>query len=116
MVDMDEYKNVCLEEPEEELEVGFMQYFISKQNRLAEKMFLLKPSKYIFDKYDRCCAETNPKAVPQYYTKKTYATRDYTNKSTGGLRFKKGDVVYVLLRNGNGWCTGMYPYYLFEEK
>ena len=35
-----------------------------------------------------------------------YASQDYTNKEQGGLRFKSGDSVYVLLRNGGGWCTG----------
>ena len=48
----------------------------------------------------------NPKAVPKIYLSKMYASQDYTNKEQGGLRFKSGDSVYVLLRNGGGWCTG----------
>ena len=39
-----------------------------------------------------------------------YASQDYTNKEQGGLRFKSGDSVYVLLRNGGGWCTGKKQY------
>ena len=35
-----------------------------------------------------------------------YASQDYSNKAQGGLSFKSGDTVYVLLRNGGGWCTG----------
>ena len=35
-----------------------------------------------------------------------YASKDYQNTAEGGLSFKTGDSVYVLLRNQNGVCTG----------
>ena len=50
----------------------------------------------------------DPNAVPKVYLQKTYANKDYTNKEQGGLSFKRGSTVYVLLRNRDGWCTGMY--------
>ena len=52
--------------------------------------------------------ETDAKSKPAYYLKKMFATKDYENKAQGGLSFKQGSSVYVLLRNGNGWCTGRY--------
>ena len=51
-------------------------------------------------------AEANSKYKPKYYLKKMYATKNYRNKAKGGLSFRSGSSVYVLLRNGNGWCTG----------
>ena len=48
----------------------------------------------------------NPRAVPKIYKSRMYASQDYSNKAQGGLSFKSGDTVYVLLRNGGGWCTG----------
>ena len=50
--------------------------------------------------------ETDAKSKPAYYLKKMFATKDYENKAQGGLSFRRGSSVYVLLRNGNGWCTG----------
>ena len=50
--------------------------------------------------------ETDAKSKPAYYLKKMFATEDYENKAQGGLSFRRGSSVYVLLRNGNGWCTG----------
>ena len=52
--------------------------------------------------------ETDAKSKPAYYLKKMFATKDYENKAQGGLSFKQGSSFYVLLRNGNGWCTGRY--------
>ena len=48
----------------------------------------------------------NPRAVPKIYKSRMYASQDYSNKAQGGLSFSSGDTVYVLLRNGGGWCTG----------
>ena len=41
-----------------------------------------------------------------------FATKDYTNKAEGGLSFKRGSSVYVLLRNEGGWSTGVYVRFL----
>ena len=41
-----------------------------------------------------------------------FATKDYTNKAEGGLSFKRGSSVYVLLRNEGGWFTGVYVRFL----
>jgi hypothetical protein len=49
----------------------------------------------------------DPNRVPEIYESRLVGSEDYSNPETGGLSFQSGDTVWLLLRNQNGWCTGM---------
>ena len=85
---------------------GGSKCFLSNKPHHNFKYFIVSKDQPKFNLFSCFFSGVNPKAVPKIYLSKMYASQDYTNKEQGGLRFKSGDSVYVLLRNGGGWCTG----------
>ena len=49
------------------------------------------------------CTDFDPNRVPSGYLEKLTGNEDYTNSAQDGLSFKKGQTVYLLLRNEDGW-------------
>ncbi len=45
----------------------------------------------------------DPNRVPEVYESRLVGREDYSNDEEGGLSFQRGDTVWLLLRNQNGW-------------
>ena len=47
----------------------------------------------------------DPNRVPDVYETRLVGREDYYNPEQGGLSFSRGDTVYLLLRNQDGWLV-----------